>query len=326
MFVVCRRIGATPLPKEDATTVTRNLGDRRPIGCSQNQLVHAAPVCLGTGTLRPATVRGSVSRVTTQNPFPGMNPFFEQQWRDAHTMVTAYLRDALQERLPADLVARAEEESVTVDSGGGATSYRPDIQIQEPWTLKQPAGTAVAAPPPPTAATGPIRVFVEEETERWIEIHDLRGRLITVIELLSPSNKRTGVDRDHYLAKRRSLRSGGANVVEIDLVRQGASVFPDVVREVMRRASACYGVCVFRAALPAALEVYPIGLRERLPVIRVPLRPSDADVPADLQPLIDQCHERGRYHLLDYRADPDPPFPPEAAVWVDQVLREGGLR
>lgn len=281
---------------------------------------------LGTGTLRLATARDSVSRVTTQNPFPGMNPFFERRWRDAHTRLITYLHDALQERLPADLVACAEEESVTIGFGGGTTAYRPDLQIQEPWTLKEPAGTAVAAPPTLRAATEPIRVFVEEETERWIEIRDLGDRLITVIELLSPSNKRGGVDRDHYLAKRRSFRSGGANVVEIDLVRQGASVFPDVVGEVMRRASACYGVCVFRAALPAALEVYPIGLRERLPVIRVPLRPSDADVPADLQPLIDQCHERGRYHVLDYRADPDPPFAPEAAAWVDQVLREGGLR
>ena len=55
------------------------------------------------------------------------------------------------------------------------------------------------------------------------------------------------------------------------------------------------------------------------------MRPSDADVPTDLQPLIDQCHERGRYHLLDYRTELDPPFPPEEAAWVDQVLNEGGM-
>jgi hypothetical protein len=51
--------------------------------------------------------------MTTKNPFPGMNPFFEQQWRDAHTTLITYLRDALQERLPPDLSARAEEEVVT---------------------------------------------------------------------------------------------------------------------------------------------------------------------------------------------------------------------
>jgi hypothetical protein len=37
--------------------------------------------------------------MTTANPFPGMNPFIEQQWRDAHTMLISYLRDHLQERL-----------------------------------------------------------------------------------------------------------------------------------------------------------------------------------------------------------------------------------
>jgi hypothetical protein len=65
---------------------------------------------------------------------------------------------------------------------------------------------------------------------------------------------------------------------------------------------------------------------ERLPAIRVPLRPTDADVVLDLQPLIDQCHERGRYHLLDYRLNPEPPLPPEDVAWVDEILRSHHLR
>ena len=93
----------------------------------------------------------------------------------------------------------------------------------------------------------------------------------------------------------------------------------------MRGAGACYGVCVFRAARPTEHEVYPIRLRERLPAIRVPLRPTDADVVADLQPLIDQCHERGRYHLLNYRLDLDPPLPPEETAWVEGIVREHQL-
>jgi hypothetical protein len=43
-----------------------------------------------------------------------MNPFFEQQWRDAHLSLITYLRDALQARLPADLMARTEEEVVVI--------------------------------------------------------------------------------------------------------------------------------------------------------------------------------------------------------------------
>ena len=122
--------------------------------------------------------------MTTKNPFPGMNPFFEQRWRDAHTRLITYLHDALQERLPADLTARAEEEVVTIGAGERAIAYRPDVQIREPWTLKEPAAAEAATQPLPTPATEPIRVFVDEEIERWLEIRDTAGRLVTVIELL----------------------------------------------------------------------------------------------------------------------------------------------
>jgi hypothetical protein len=264
--------------------------------------------------------------MTAPNPFPGMNPFFEQQWRDAHTTLITYLRDALQERLPADLMARTEEEVVAVGVGQAARTYRPDAQVREPWTLKEPDATALTLSQPGTPATEPIRVLMDEETERWIEIQDQSGRLITVLELLSPSNKIEMAERDRYRQKRRAFISGGVNLVEIDLVRQGAPVFPEVVRNVLRKAGATYGVCVFRATRPKEHEVYPISLRGRLPVIRVPLRPTDADVVVDLQPLIDRCHERGRYHLLNYRVQLDPPFHPEDAAWVDEVLRAHSLR
>lgn len=255
-----------------------------------------------------------------------MNPFFEQRWRDAHTMLIAYLRDALQEQLPEDLVAGAEEEVVTVGASESPATHRPDVRVQEPWALKEPAATEVSTPPPAMPATEPIRVLLEEETERWIEIRDANGRLITVLEVLSLSNKLESAERDRYLRKRRAFISAGVNLVEIDLVRQGVSVFPGVVRRVLHQAGAGYGVCVFRAARPVEQEVYPIRLRDRLPAIRVPLRPTDADGVVDLQALMDQCHERGRYHRLNYRLDLDPPLPAEGAVWVDQILREHGLR
>src|SRR5262249_51516195 len=127
----------------------------------------------------------SVLSMMTKNPFTGMNPFFEQQWRDAHLTLIAYLADTLSERLPPDLVARAEEEeALIVGDHQGAKAYRPDVTVRELWTLKEP-GVATVAPPPPE----PIRVSLDDEVERWLEIREATGRLITVIELLSPSNK-----------------------------------------------------------------------------------------------------------------------------------------
>src|SRR5262245_55972123 len=98
-----------------------------------------------------------------------MNPFFEQQWRDAHASLFTYVRDALQERLPPDLVARAEEEEqVSVGAGETHKIYRPDVKVREPWTLQEPLPAELAPTPP--APTEPIRVLAEEEIERWLEI------------------------------------------------------------------------------------------------------------------------------------------------------------
>lgn len=132
-----------------------------------------------------------------------------------------------------------------------------------------------------------------------------------IIELLSPTNKRESWERQRYQTKRRNFTSAGVNLVEIDLVRQGVCVFPDPVRAAFVRSKGSYAVCVFRAAAGSDYALYPIQFRERLPVIRVPLRPADVDVLIDLQPLIDQCHERGRYHRLDYQAPLVPPLADE---------------
>ncbi|HOB99109.1 MAG TPA: DUF4058 family protein [Verrucomicrobiota bacterium] len=261
----------------------------------------------------------------TKNPFPGMNPFFQQRWRDAHTMLVAYCRDALQERLPADLVAGAEEETVVIGADEHETAYRPDVQVREPWRLQEPAAAAVAVNSSIPPGTEPLRVLVEDEIERWIEIRDTTGRLVTALEWLSPSNKLETEERERFHRRRRRFLSGGASVVEMDLVRQGAWLFPEGVRRALRGAGATYGVCVFRAGRTGECEVYPIRLRDRLPCLRIPLRPTDADVALDLQPLIDQCHERGRYHLLDYRFALDPPLAPEDAAWAEHLLREGHL-
>src|SRR5687767_4525100 len=135
--------------------------------------------------------------MTKKNPFPGMNPFFEQQWRDAHTMLVAYIRDDLQGKLPEDLVARTEEETTIVSASGTARS-RPDVQVQEPWQFKESGGDVMVAPDPPMRPSEPVYIFTEEEIERWVKIEDQNGRLITVIELLSPTNKIDPSERERF--------------------------------------------------------------------------------------------------------------------------------
>lgn len=77
---------------------------------------------------------------------------------------------------------------------------------------------------------------------------------------------------------------------------------------------------------PPRREAYRVPLRERLPIIRIPLRPTDADVHLDIQELIDLSYENGAYEDIDYRAEPVPPLEADDARWADALLRNAGRR
>jgi len=63
-----------------------------------------------------------------------------------------------------------------------------------------------------------------------------------------------------------------------------------------------------------------LPLRQRLPASRVPLRRTDPDAALDLQVLVDQCYERGRYDwAIDYAKPPRPPLREEEAIWSGET-------
>ena len=148
-----------------------------------------------------------------------------------------------------------------------------------------------------------------------MEVRDARSRrLITVVELLSPTNKLPGSDRDQHLAKRARLMAQGVNLVEIDLLRGGP-------RMPMEGVPACdYLVMVARPADWPRAGVWPIGLRDPLPPIPVPLAEPDPDVRVDLQRLLHAIYDAAGYDRFIYAGEPDPPLRGEDAVWVAQFL------
>jgi hypothetical protein len=87
-----------------------------------------------------------------------------------------------------------------------------------------------------------------------------------------------------------------------------------------------YRVSVWRATKPREAELFRAPLRERLPVIRVPLRPTDREVLVDLQAIVDQCYRNGGYDDIDYRAEPDPALSAADREWADGLLREQAKR
>ncbi|MBI1878524.1 MAG: DUF4058 family protein, partial [Chloroflexi bacterium] len=159
----------------------------------------------------------------------------------------------------------------------------------------------------------PIKVAVLR-----IEIRDVsERRLITVIEILSPANKR-GQGFRKYLKKRHALLKTSTHLLEIDLLRVGERI-PFIGGELP---PAPYYVFLSRFTRRPYTEVWPIGLRERLPTVPVPLLPPDPDVPLSLQAAIDACFELVGYQdLLDYtQTSPPPPLGVEDLEWAELVI------
>ena len=265
-----------------------------------------------------------------QNPFPGMNPYLEQFWGDIHHRLITYASDALQGRLPRDLRARVQERVFVETPDDEERNIYPDIRIVERHRVRQRKGKTVTATNGNIAVAEPLSIRVPDDpiTQGYIEILDLATgrRVVTVIEVLSPSNKIAGPGGELYAQKQEECRRGGVNLVEIDLLRAGRWVLsaPEELVEDSHRTP--YKVCVFRPK-GQLWQFYRAPLRERLPVIRIPLRERDADVPLDLQALIEQCYRNGGYDEdIDYEREPIPPLSKEDGRWADLLLRKKGGR
>jgi hypothetical protein len=254
-----------------------------------------------------------------KNPFPGMNPWLEAFWRDFHAKLLVYACDQLNGELPAGMVARVDERLAIDAEAEKAHSYLPDVAITEPWD--RPAGPVLGQGGLGVIAAEPIIVDSGQEILRHVEIVDSRSHVITAIELLSASNKEEPAARLAWQAKRMDYLRGGISLVEIDLLRAGGWTLPDRSQlKPIPNGRVSYHVCVTRPPWWSRHEFYVLPLREKLPVIRIPLRRPDPDAGLDLQVLVDQCYERGRYaSSISYSTPPSPPLPEEEAAWARMI-------
>lgn len=268
-----------------------------------------------------------------KSPFPGMDPWLESRWGDVHTRLCMYSCDELQRQLPAGLKARVEEYlSVDDQSGDGEDEERrprfvPDVHIVErgPWTPDIGIASNVAVAEPLLLENDPEAEQVEL---RYIKIIDTRhgNRVVTAIEFLSPTNKTSNVGRGIFRSKQKMLAGGGANIVEIDLLRVGSWTLSAPERRVPSNPRAPYHVCIQRND-SLQVELYPISLRTPLPAIRIPLRESDADVVLELQRVFEMAYVNGAYgDDIDYRVEPDPPLEGADRAWADELLKSQGRR
>ena len=158
------------------------------------------------------------------------------------------------------------------------------------------------------------------ERQRYLEIRDRRNReLVAVVELLSPVNKKSGPYRAQYLTKRSEILASPEHLVEIDLLRDGRAM-PD-----QDRPSSTYGVMVSRVEERPAADFWPIGLRQPLPTIPVPLRPANSHASLELQKLLHEVYDRGTYAEEIYEQEAEPPLDPANLDWAEHVLSQAKL-
>jgi hypothetical protein len=257
-----------------------------------------------------------------------MDPYIEASglWPDFHGHLIEHIHGRAADAAPDRYLVRTGERSylVLVESEGkNSHPFVPDVSVTTPSRRKKgtKAGGAAIAEPAGEAEPITMRAFIEDEhRERFVEIYEAtpEQRLVTCVEVLSPSNKALGTPGwDLYHRKRQSLLLGGVNLVEIDLLRGGRRMpmldpWPE----------SPYTLLVARAKKAQLCKAWPAHFRRPLPPIPVPLAKPDSDITLDLQPMVDAIYHRSRYEQsIDYTRPLDPPLGPDETAWLAWRLR-----
>jgi hypothetical protein len=168
-------------------------------------------------------------------------------------------------------------------------------------------------------------VVREEHHEEYIEIRQRTdGRLVTLVDVVSPANKTSTQGRQSYLEKRREGRSAGSNLVEIDLVLQGQPML-DYSRDGLPDWD--YAVTVTRSTQPERYEIYTATLQKRLPRFRLPLAADDRDTVLDLHAACARAYDQGNFAAkIDYQRDPVTALSDDDRQWLNEHLKKEKLR
>lgn len=260
--------------------------------------------------------------------FPGMDPWLEHPalWPDVHNSLIAAIRDALVPLVDPRYYVGVESRIATIKlEDRPPRSYRPDVSITagDPRAaLPEGGGVAVAVEVETDAEVEEIEVLlpIEEEIEEsYLAIHEVgTHRLVTAIEILSPSNKSPGKGRETYLEKRAELLETRTSLVEIDLLRAG-----EPMPLGQPRVTKAYRILISRGHTRPRAQLITFTLRAPLPTIPIPLLPRDAEPRLEMNRILHDLIARARYfRRLDYAQSPVPPLRPEDAEWVGKLIAE----
>jgi hypothetical protein len=256
------------------------------------------------------------------SPFPGVDPYLENPefWSEVHNRLIVAIADALSPHLRPKY--RVAIEKRVYDSEDSLLVGIADVAILPRAATTPPRSTATL----PARHKAPIQISVpiaEEIRESYLEIREIAsGQVVTVIEILSPKNKRLGVGRTAYEKKRQQVLSSATHLVEIDLLRGGTQMPLLGTVPPMN-----YYILVSRADQRPLADLYLFSLQEEIPIFTLPLSVNEAEPEVDLQVLLNEVYDRASLDLaIDYTKTPVPNLAAEDATWADLLLKQQGLR
>jgi hypothetical protein len=256
-----------------------------------------------------------------------MDPWLEHPdlWPDVHNSLIIAIRDVLSPLLVPRYSVRVESRTTVLSGPEVDRVYEPDVTVRavSRRPLASTAATAVLdhADVQTIEVTVPVEDIEIEET--FLTIRELPGRnLVTVIEALSPTNKKTRRPRREYLKKRRDLIRSRVNFIEIDLLRGGK---PMPLIEPLPPND--YRILICRARPVRREIVHLFNWRTPIPAIRIPLLPEDAEPVVELNSILHSLMDRAHYDLdIDYSRPPSPrlrrPDAARAAPIIARSLNE----
>ncbi|MDQ7026243.1 MAG: DUF4058 family protein [Anaerolineae bacterium] len=271
---------------------------------------------------------------TLDNPYKGINAHLHSLaqnptkhnptiWTAIHASHIGHIIDYLNNNLPMNYVARPEQ-SLQI--------WTEDSQSEEPPRIPQPR-EKTRSPRPDVSVyrtsisdshielegnNAPVRViainpFLEEEITILSAViyevrdHEIEGRPVTRIELLSASNKRGGRGEDGYRKNRLEAIRSGTSLIELDYLHQSASTLPHITPYPYGDDSHPYYIALTdcRAGFPDEMRVYIRDVNQALPSkIAIPLAGEDSLI-FDFEAVYQHTFRIGRWGIhIDYEQLP----------------------
>jgi hypothetical protein len=250
-------------------------------------------------------------------PFPGMDPYLEHPtlWADVHDRLLAAIADELVPLVAPKYYVALQRHAYLLLDGDRTYLGKPDVVVGRSMV---PTDTWPSTSLPSGAGVLEVEVPMEEEVdENYLEVREVQtGKLITVIEALSPVNKSHPEGREEYVEKRNQILRTRTNLVEIDLLRSGQPMMVFGAE-----ATTHYRILVSPGWRRPRAQLYAFTVREPIPTFPLPLLPKEEQPPVPLNEILHNLYRRARFDLrLDYTAPPTPPLSSEDAAWAMQLL------